>query len=467
MKNKIVVQVLALIVLVSVFLLPVLLITNFAYLNGDDFCRAGVPLTEFWANLKIWYTGISGRYFNYLVSYLPIYKLTTYRLLLGVLFLSLGGSLYFLTAKIFKYYGIKGNFLNQSITSSLVYIALIAQLPTLFEYFFWYAASSVYLLSTIFFCFILGFLFDINKISKLQFSLLLVLIFCLNGNNEMFILLNSFIFVLSFLVLSHKKKNIYFRLLGANIVCWLSGLIVILSPASGLRQTYYPNGGNVEGSILHAVLSSGMFFFKKLVHFPTILFYGGLFMMFFYFARDNAQEKRAIHPLVALVISMIAIAVVMVVPYYSTGSLNVNAGRIGDMVQVIFNILFTLNLLNAAVFIQESVPRLVTRGAETISVFCMGIYLILLVFLNPNYSMMYKDYKSGSYARYKAEVKKRLDNFQNGADKNLILHKIKSPLILKHWEVSPDPEHWSNTCYKDYLRKTYLLKVDSLIIRDN
>ena len=187
MGKKITAQFFVLIILITVFLIPVLFITNFAYLNGDDFCRAGVPLTEFFDNLEIWYTGISGRYFNYFVVYLPVYNLRVYKLLLGLLFLGLGGSLYFLITKSFQYFRMENSRLVQLIISSLIYISLIAQIPNLFEYFFWYAGSSVYLLSTIFFCFILGFLFGISKISNFQFLLLLVLIFCLNGNNEMFI----------------------------------------------------------------------------------------------------------------------------------------------------------------------------------------------------------------------------------------------------------------------------------------
>ena len=89
-----------------------------------------------------------------------------------------------------------------------------------------------------------------------------------------------------------------------------------------------------------------MFFLKKLSHFPTVLFYAGLFIIFLYFARHKALEKRAVNPLAALGISVIAMSVVMVVPYYSIGSLNVNTGRIGNMVQVIYHILFSLNLLN-------------------------------------------------------------------------------------------------------------------------
>ena len=453
-------------VLLSVFLLPVLFITDSTYLNADDFCRAGVPLSEYFSNLKIWYFGISGRYFNYLITYIPVYNPKIYRVLLGGLFLGLGWSLDFLLKNSLRFFRVKIGLIKRLIISALIYIGLITQLPSLFEYFFWYAASSVYLLSTLLFCIILGLLFSLNDLSKSRYILLLVLIFCVNGNNEMFILLNSFILILLFLVKGYREKKIHSRLLWANIVCWISGAIVILSPASGLRQSYYPEAGDVWGSILNALLSAGMFFIKKLTSFPEVLFYSGLFLIFLYYSWGKARVKRAIHPLLALVFSIIAISVVMVVPYYATGGLSVNAGRIGNMVQVLFVIILSLNLLNAAVYIQNSLDR-VKKPVLKIGIgICIGSFLILTVCMNPNYSMMYKDYANGSYATYKAEVNKRLVSFQNGGDGKLILHKIKSPLILKHWEVSLQPGHWSNTCYKDYLSQNYHFKIDSLIIKD-
>ena len=143
----------------------------------------------------------------------------------------------------------------------------------------------------------------------------------------------------------------------------------------------------------------------------------------------------------------------MVVPYYSIGSLNVNAGRIGNMVQAIFLILFSLNLLNLAIFIQENFRDLRYEFPEFSCISCLGTYLVLLVFGNSNYKRLYKDYRNGSYSKYKTELNKRLEDFKNRSEGNLILRKIQSPFILKHWEVSPDPEHWSNECYKDYLKK--------------
>ena len=466
MKKKTVLNLLILTVLIAVFLFPVLLITNSTYLNADDFCRAGVPLGDYFSNLGIWYSGISGRYFNYLVTYIPVYNIQIYRLVLGVLFLGLGWSLYFLLNNSLKFFGMQLDPIRQLIMSALIYIGLISQMPSLFEYFFWYAASSVYLLSTIFFCFILGFLFSINKISKFQFLLLLVLIFCLNGNNEMFILLNSFILILLFFLISYRKKKIQLRLLWANILCWISGCIVILSPASALRQSYYPEAGNVWNSISDALLSSGMFFLKKLAGFPELLFYVGLFLLFLNYIRGKAQAKRAIHPLPALVFTIIAISVIMVVPYYATGSLNVNAGRIGNMVQVLFVIIFSLNLLNASIYFQHNLARLLSPVLKTGIAICIGSYLILTTSMNSNYNMMYRDFINGSYADYEVAISKRLESFKGGGNGGLILHKIESPLILKHWEVSPEEGHWSNECYKEYLRRSYHYKPNSLIIED-
>ena len=79
--------------------------------------------------------------------------------------------------------------------------------------------------------------------------------------------------------------------------------------------------------------------------------------------------------------------------------------------------------------------------------------------------MLYKDYRNGSYSKYRTELKKRLKGFQDGTEGDLILQKIQSPLILRHWEVSQDSEHWSNKCYKDYLKRNYDFNVDRLIIK--
>jgi len=451
--------------LMIAFILPFVYITKYTYLTADDFCRTSIEFNIYFSNFVYWYENITGRYTNYFLSYLPLYSKHLYRVSLISLFLSLGASIYFFIRSIFKFLRCELHASKILFLSTLFFITLISQLPSLYEYFYWYASSTVYLISTIFLLLFLSLLLRLESTSYYYLPTLCLLIVLMNGNNEMLILLSNFILV-SLLVWKKYKLNIFSnRLLIANIFAIISGIVVILSPASEGRQTHFLNSGDFLYSINYSLLSAGMFCLKSLLEFPYVVFYLGMFLFVNQvFKNRNLSHIYGIHPIFLIIWTFIAFSLVIFVPYYATGGLNVNLGRIGNLVHVVFLIFIMINLTNAALFFQKKPFNYRFKRNYILLIFVL--YLGSLGVINSNYKNIFLDFSGHNFMKYQFHVKKRETTLKNFEGDHLVLQKIKGTRTLPHWEISSDAEHWSNECYLNYLISEYQLEVETITIKE-
>jgi hypothetical protein len=381
-----------------------------------------------------------------------------------LLFVGLGASIYYFVMGSLEFLKWKFQRLKIMFLSVLFFIALISQLPSIFEYFYWYAASTVYLISTIFLLVFILLLFKLESKNTFYLPSLCLVIFLMNGNNEMLILLTNFILFSLLIWKKIKLKALSRRLLIANAVAILCGLIVVLSPATENRQGYFSNSGDILFSIWSSLLSSGMFILKSTIEFPYILFYFGLFILFnHYFNKYNLFNTKAVNPLVLIVWSFIALATVFFVPYYGTGALNVNSGRIGNMIHVIFLILIYINIFNAALFFKK--VKLNFKFQPVIFISMFALYLTIILIYNINYKNILLDLANNSFEEYQIQIEDRMIKLENFKGENLILDRIKGTRTLPHWEISSDASHWSNECYRDYLINEYHLDAETVIIK--
>lgn len=449
-----------------IFLLPFFFATQYTYLSADDFCRTNMSLNEYLGNFSIWYNNITGRYFNYFLVYLPIYKLVTYRITLGLLFISLWGSIFFFIKKFTQQYHLRLRFYHLAIIAGLMFVCIIINLPSPYEFFYWYAATSVYLVSVVLFLLLLGSLIN-DKIGFKAFLFISICIICLNGNNEMFLLLNTFILLIvtALYTYNHQKINKYLILL--NLINWISVIVVIASPASAARQLHYDQSGILIDSVIKAILSTGMLFLKEIFNFSNFLVFITVILIVVSSRFTIVKSKYVIHPLLMLLITFISLTIVLLVPYYATGSLNVNKGRIGNLIQIFVVIFLFINTINLIAFLKWKDFKIgwpINKRLWLIPFFVFFVYISLS---NKNYQLIFKDLDGGELSEYDNKIQNRIHLLSSHHGNSLYLDKINPPSIFRHWEVSINKEDWSFKCYKDYLSREYGVEMDSLIIKEN
>lgn len=448
--------------LTVVFILPVLYITRFTFPAADDFCRTALSSDQYFYQLEYWYSNLTGRYTNFFFSYLPVYGLNIYRTVLSFLFCSLGVALFYFIKVLWSYFKLKCDNSTIAFVSVLLYVTLISQLPTLYEFFYWYAASTVYLLSIVFFLLFLIMVIRVSKGKPFHYLLFYSLILLMNGNNEMLILISNFILIVILVKNYFYKKVNHFYLVGGNIVGFLSALIVILSPGNSNRQSFYPEAGQIFFSLKSAIFSAGMFSIKSILELPYLFFYIGLLILIFQFCRQKQIKiSEAFNPLVLGIISFTALVSVFVVPYYATGGLNVNSGRIGNMIHAVFLIILCVNIFNFSIYLREQNVLISALLLKKSAVVLLSSYLLLTFLMNENYLGLKKDFREEKLWKYDSAMMVRLEKETN-CDFPGVVEEIPKTQTLPYWRISSDETHWTNICFKEYLAN--VLGVDKKII---
>ncbi len=441
------------ILLFTVFLVPVLYITQYTQLFADDWCRTTTNVQKFIPNIILWFEALSGRYINAIFSYLPVYNLLVNRFILGISVIFLGFVLYYFINKIFLYYGSKTGRSQKIFLTVLFYVTIIGQLPSLFEFFYWYAATTVYLYSVIFFLLFLGLLFDLEKEQNVNLWLGSLIIVLLNGNNEMFLGITNFLL----LVLSAKyyfdQKKSARKVSILFLVSLVSSLFVVLAPGSRNRQSYFPEGGDFFSSIISSVLSAGMFSLKSMVEFPYLLFFIGLFL----FVLSLKNEKKGTtfyNPIAFAVISFIAVVSIFFVTYYAVGYVKTYEGRIGNLIHIIFLIFLFVNLFNLAVWLREKVIWKLDV-APPISRGIFIIYIAALFGYNSNFRDIWLDITGGGLEEFSLAMEERSQLLKQNKSKRMELPGIKGTRVLEFQDITKDAEDWRNKCYRKMINDEY------------
>ena len=260
------------------FVLPFALVSKYVFPNTDDLCRAGIPIQEYFSSIKEWYLNHNGRFMNAVFTLPPVYKINVYRIIIASQFPIFGYVIYRFFDSVFKSYSIRINSKEVLFISSIFLILIIATVPTIFDFFYWYASVTVYLFS---FYFLLIFLQNCLKIQltgDANYNLLAVIILCMVGNNELLLGIVNFLLV-SLLITKYLKTGKWHRsLILLNIISLGSAIAVILSPGTVSRRGQFDYGGNFFGSIKVALKYGVKFPLENLIRF---LLYYFVFLFFF------------------------------------------------------------------------------------------------------------------------------------------------------------------------------------------
>jgi len=466
MKNRKLLKIVFLLIIALVFIGPFLFITKFTFLSADDFCRSSASFENYFQNIFNWYKNHNGRYTNALLSYLPVYNLQIYRWILGSSILLLGITIFCFIKKVFEFFHLEKTSTTVFFIALVFYITAISQLPSIYEFFYWYAGTSAYMYSIILFLLFLIMLFNLELKNRPKMIIGSLIIILLNGNNEMLMGISNFLLIVILIKNYISNGKISKKILFFNIVSWVSSLVVIFSPGSINRQTYYPEGANFLYSLKSAVLSSGMFTLKSLIEFPYILLFIGLILFVIKTGKNN-EAKNSINgnnPIVLFIISFIGLVSVFIIPYYATGILKVNDGRIGNIIHIIFWIILFINLINFSLYFQRWIPeykRIIPNFFPHI--FLMG-FLLLILMTNINYKNIYEEISKGDFEKYKEDVKYRERLIENSEESKIVLKRISGTKTIQHYDITKDSTDWVNSCYMNMINNKYDKNFKSIVI---
>ncbi|WZL88433.1 DUF6056 family protein [Salinimicrobium sp. 3283s] len=364
----------------------------------------------------------------------------------------LGWSIYLFVEACFKFFGIALPKVQSFALSVLLYNVLISQLPSVYEFFYWYAGTTAYLYSIIFFLLFLAIISKLEKGKKFVWlsALLVVLV---NGNNEMLIpFTNLFLLVILMWQVIYKGK-LRIQSFILNLVSWISSFAAIFAPGNISRQLHYAEGGEFFDSLQAAVLSTGMFLIKSLIEFPYVLFYAGIFLLVFYSSKKaQNQVNHFFSPVIFSLLSFLCLVSVNFVPLYATGYLRVNDGRIGNMVHIVTLIILFINVINTSLYVKrKAVDKIYVSGSWIVVVF--GAFLIGVVLLNPNYKNLRADFEERDLTRFKRETEKREAFLKSSDNAELVLDRIHGTAIMDWEDITKKPRHWINECYMQMINK--------------
>lgn len=433
---------------------PFFIITQYTQLSADDYCRCNTSLTNYFSNIYQWYLGHNGRFINAMWSLLPIYSLSIYRVILLFLMILFGLAINYFIGGLNHFYGCVLKAYEIRLMTVLMYILIISLLPDIYEFFYWLAGATAYLISIITVLFFMGYLFK-NKlyIERKNFLSLALCVILIQGNNEFLIPFISLILIAlttyNFICLKSNLKWIIFL----NILNLCVVAIVVFSPGSLHRQTFYPQGGEILHSIFQSFLSAGMFSLKSIIEIPYILIYP--ILGFFLFSRPlpSSINLKIINPYALFVTSFISFTAVLFVPWYAVGHLTVNQGRIGNMVHIIFLILLLVNIVNLAFYLKNRVQIASPKWVQPILSLGFILSVVFISVRNKNYGSLWMDWNNSELERFSADFKTRIDILESASDKIIELPPIHNTHLLKHYGLTDNPKAWENQCYLDAINK--------------
>jgi hypothetical protein len=445
---------------------PILYLIQFAHLSADDFCRVGITsFDSYFDQIIAWYHFHNGRYFNALLSYLPVYQFETYRLILTfngiVFFVSVG---FFITKSLQYFFNINNRFQHIWLfITALVFILILAQLTSISEFFYWYASSTVYTLPLSCLFFLGGLFFYGKNLNYWQHIIVIVLIVICNGSNElsMVVINSSFFFACAYKYVFNKNFRSY-SLLYFFVFSVLCALPLLLAPGSGERMVNYPEAGNLMFSLLYALRSTTSLILKSFFEPSFILSMLVLFGLLF---RINFESVKAFNPLYLLCVSFLILMSILFTVYYATGQLEYNKGRIGNFIQIAFILFSIINTFNLCSYLKKY-KKLYSMKINIIAPLAFVFLVIYIVTSNNNIRAIYNDIYFASSKNFSEEMETRYEILKNTEQKEIKLSKIRNSDALVYVDdLEHNKFHWINACFNKYMNLRFKTEIKHIELK--
>ena len=452
--------------LIVVFIIPFLYVSNYSILYMDDFCRSFLVSENYFHNIRDWYLHHNGRFINAIFTLLPVYKITIYRLIIALQFIILSFLLFHFFRSVFKLYQLDISMSKILFISIVFYIVLLSGLPSVYEFFYWYAAVTVYLLSLYFLLFFIKYTLEFYFLEKTSFLFWGVVILLMVGNNELLIGFTNTILLLLILFYYYRHTQWSKPLLILNFLGWIGSLLVIFSPGTAFRKEQFQYSGNFIGAAKISILRVPEFFIDNLFQLPFFLFY--LFLFLFVYSNINERkEVRYINPFLLIGLTLIFIALMFFTLFFATGTLDIEKGRIGSFIIATAFVILTLNIINLAAFIRGKIGFQI-GSPKPVFLFSFPLVLLSLIGLfNDNYLALRKDITSGDLKEFKENYQERQGIIKslNEKDHEIFLKPIKNTRLIRSGDTEIMNIDWVKGCYIEYLNNSNHKNIETIILK--
>lgn len=441
------------ILLFIIFLFPFVYLTRYTVLLTDDYCIAHPDFTGYIEGVKNWYLNLNGRYINSLLGLLPVYKIGIYRIVLAALFLLFFYAVFNLINALTKYYKVVYQRNKVAFVAVISLIGIMALLPNLNEFFYWYAGSTVYEFSAILFCFFSVLLLKNWLTGELNFYLMIFLVILLNGSSEILIGITNFLLICSLFFEFLKSRELNYRLVIINIISWISTLLMVYAPGMIARRDQFNYGGDFFGAFKVAFIYGAKFMVVSMFDLPLIIFYIFLFLFILKLARRTKQELPGIQPFYLFVISYLSIISMVFILYYAMGTFSSSGSwRASNLLRFVTFVFYIVNIFNLACYFKNR--QLILKVPGYVYSLLIGA-MFLSLFWNKNYTQLRNDFTSNRYEKFNHRLAQREKIIKSTSGSILILRHISNTSFVKSGDKAIENQEWVQKCYLNYLNSKY------------
>ncbi|SCX92028.1 hypothetical protein SAMN05192588_0268 [Nonlabens sp. Hel1_33_55] len=468
MKKRLLGNLTVILIIFTIVVVPFGMVFEYVQLSQDDLGRAYSNFENYSQNFDWWMSAHNGRFFNALIALLPIYSsMTSIKLILLLIFLLHPVVLYLVLKKYLKFVGLQIEKSSILLLSMMFFFMMIIQMPLLVEYFYWYAAMTVYSLPFLSFLMLIYFILGIHQSKKgALFGAVFCSLLCV-GSNEMFILIINFLLTIQILRYALMNKMILFKYLIIELCVLLSSLIVIFASGTSHRQAINQSGGDFANATMQSIKATLSLLFNQLSSFEDItvilliIFSIGLFSS----KGVNSSRLKYINPIILLAFSLIIIFLVLFVPAYATGGIGYNHGRIANLIQISLLMTLVINAINFGIYI-------LSKGIRwNISKYYYGytcllvVFIIFISFRDENLRGLYQDFNENRFEVVEGAIDQRTRILLKAKNGKVEVPKLSHSNTLPYMDITEDSKHWYNRVYVEYVNHKYEINIQSIVLQ--
>jgi hypothetical protein len=417
-----------------IFILFFLILTKYNFPSADDFCNTNLSKKNGIIEMtKWWYFNWSGRYFsNFLASANP--------LILGnlILYNIVPIALVFVTIILIYYFFnliLVNNKIDKLLLTSITYILILFNKPTISEGYFWYTSSITYEFANLMLIFLAIVIIKYNELKDVKyFFIAIITIFIIVGSNETSMLLIDF-FLIIYSINNFKLKSSKNILIICSLIF---SLFVILAPGNEIRSSYFELKNDLKKSTIQSIV----FIRDNLVNwilFPTLIITTvSLFIKF--------KVKIILNNFMYLFL-LLAIMFIGIFPGFWAMGL-IAPDRSINVIHFIFTIIYIIFLIN---LIELTRFKLDKNLIKLYFVFLSIISISVFFSKENNIKIILSDLISGRAKKYYTQLKNREFYIKNSGEKNIKFKKMKF-LAKSIYVTDLDSNYldWKNKCFCEY-----------------
>ena len=346
---------------------------------------------------------------------------------------------------------------SEKFAFSLVFTLLyLYQMPIISEGIYWFTGLVTYHLGNILLLIFLALTFKYLKakyiLNKyLHVILIIVLLFIINGLNEV-IMLNLLFLIFVGLIISFRNKLIsknFFILL--FIFSVIFSAIVYFAPGNSVRESLFSNNHNFISSIVNSTIQTLRFIFEWISSLPLIIVSVFYFYINKQFSEDETLFKNSFYLLPFISVSLLfSIVFICIFPaYWATEILGQQ--RSVNVAYFLFLIMWFINL--TVIFNKLNSKPLINRLKPEVKFFAVLLMLISFAVTKNGLSLItdIAYHKEIQYNNLMTERFIKLSNFDKNFTETIYFEKIPNPpKTLFILDITDDSESWMNKGYNVY-----------------